>query len=158
MDLIQNLRTELPESEWDWLDALCKDFLAKPENTSFQTSMFLGFELESSKNMAKVYFLPLRSTQSNESILTQAIKCLQSQVPQATFGTFYRLEDFLNSDEIGSQLRVEMLAIDCVAHARFKTYVRCADTSFETVRLVLTLNGELHGPEIESNLKELHEV
>lgn len=157
MDLVRQLQKALPSGDWQWFNHFSNGLLSRPSRVNCrQSSIFLAFELGPSEIVAKAYFLPVDESQPRISIITNAVKSLRRG--KGEFCAFSKLESFLEDDPVGAQLKLEMLAVDCVAESRLKIYVRSPCTSFDSVSAILTMNGKLYGPEIASGLKELREL
>ncbi len=168
VDLSRQLRTILPDSDWQWFDHFCQALLPKANEVNpcqsstgmecgQQSSVFLGFELEEHSTTAKAYFLPLEARPLKTSGIIEAIESLPLE--NRDLSAFCKLVSFANTDPVGRQLKVDMFAIDCLAESeRLKIYFRSSSTSFDTVCAVLTMNGALHSSNMASGLEELREL
>ncbi|CAI6236748.1 unnamed protein product [Periconia digitata] len=77
---------------------------------------------------------------------------------ETSFPTARQLHDFLTQTETGKELRFVGLGIDCVKinKSRLKIYVRSRETSVESMRNILTMNGTMPEPWTDSILKKLY--
>lgn len=124
---------------------------------------FLAVELREDEMMVKAYFIPTFKAaeleKSTWAVISQAIQSLPGYSTSA-YISLTSLETFLCTSSQGSSLKVEIFAIDCIksSTSRLKIYMRSKNTSFNSIRNVMSLNGELKGPSIDRGFQELYDL
>ena len=146
--------------------------LALPDVSSLKLSdgkpspSFLGLAFEMSRtgtiNM-KAYFAPLKSLQmdiSAKDTIFDAIRRLPEETYAIHAPALESLSAFTTHDRLVSKLEFIGLAIDCVdpSLSRLKLYVRSQETSFESVKHMLTLGSKKRTPEITHALDQLRQL
>lgn len=133
----------------------------KGDEADHQSSIFYGFDL-TAEITAKVYFFPkIRATafgQSNLEVIMQAIHTIPG-VSNEDLKACAVFHDFA-SDPANKGLEYEMLATDLISlrKSRFKIYIRCRDTSFNSVINIMTLGGRLRSSKLYSGLVDIHQL
>ena len=158
MKLARRLRGTLPNSDWQLFDHFALAFqprvnskseaVVRAKSKSYRSSIFLGFEFEESEVGAKAYFAPVVETNDSQwQAIFRSVKALEHG--QIRFPALLELDNFLAHSAEGDQLKVEGLAIDCVplSKSRFKIYARSPLTSFDSMRMYMTMGGKLSHPE-----------
>lgn len=134
---------------------------AKGDEGDHQSSIFYAFDL-AAEITAKVYFFPkMRATalgQSNLEVIMQAIHTIPG-VSNEDLEACAVFRDFA-SDPVNKGLQYEMLAIDLISlkKSRFKIYVRCRDTSFNSVINIMTMGGRIRNSKLYSGLVDIHQL
>ena len=97
----------------------------------------------------KAYFMPmLRSLETNQSrvqVVARAFNTLSQLRGGAEYPALEKLISFMRTDFLGCQTEVEMLSVDCLdpKDARIKIYIRHPQTSWKSVRAMMTMNGQI---------------
>ncbi|RDW93019.1 uncharacterized protein DSM5745_00341 [Aspergillus mulundensis] len=115
------------------------------------STIFYGFDLDNSEITTKAYFFPgLKAQQTNctnpevvARVIATAPQCSPNQLHALrTFNDFVREHDTAAPN---TPLEIDMLAIDLVAptSSRVKIYFRTRETSFSSVRQMMTLGQRL---------------
>ncbi|KAG6354294.1 hypothetical protein INS49_004899 [Diaporthe citri] len=134
---------------------------AKGDDGDRPSSIFYAFDL-AAEITAKVYFFPkMRATafgQSNLEVIMQAIHTTPG-VSNEDLEAFAVFRDFA-SDPVNIGLEYEMLATDLISltKSRFKIYLRCRDTSFNSVINIMTLGGRIRRSNLYSGLVDIHQL
>lgn len=114
-----------------------------------RSSMFIAAELEDTGTSVKTYFMPMLKAielnQTRANVLFHSIERLERDHPEISFPAFKTLSTYMGNDPLGTHCEVEMIAVDCVkpSQSRVKIYLRSQDTSWDTVRSILTMNGQI---------------
>ena len=164
--LFQTLREDVPGIDLQWFERLAKEFLVFNRSSSkdvetHHSKVFAAFDLNQSSVRVKAYFFPVfqanKTGQSQLTIVSQAI----TQLPGYCKARFSAYELFrvymLRKIPEGAHINIEMIAIDCVEplESRLKVYVRSNCTSFNSVKTIMTLDGQLNLPNTKTGLDEL---
>ena len=126
---------------------------------SHRSSLFIAYELGGSRVHVKAYFMPmLRSLETNQSrtqVIARAVQSLSQPQWNARYPALETLINYMQTDQMGSQTEVEMVAVDCLdpKEARIKVYIRHSQTSWESVCTMMTMNGRIEVS--KDNLEEL---
>lgn len=162
MDLISQLQSQLPHTNWTWFNAFHTAFQIpstsslSPSTSSAATaslsSTFLAFEHHRSQApVPKVYFVPgLRAlTSPNETpfnVVTKALVSLPTHSSNIaiSFPAYMHLLQFLKTHPQGQRLSLIFVAIDCVPdsqESRLKIYLRSPATDFDSVVQILRMGS-----------------
>lgn len=154
MDLISQLRSHLPHTDWTWFDAFHTAFrvpsISPLSPATFSpvmaspSSIFLAFEHRRSQApVPKAYFVPgLRALTSPDAtpltVVTKALVSLPTHSSNiaTSFPAYAHLLHFLTTHSQGQSLSLIFIAIDCVPasqESRLKIYLRSPATDFESV-------------------------
>ncbi|KAL8659371.1 MAG: hypothetical protein Q9202_007159 [Teloschistes flavicans] len=132
------------------------------KNSSSQT--FLAFDLHRLDEVGvKAYFLPgaraAEQGSSSLSMIAQALKGMPCDEAER-FPSLEMLLEYTRSNPIGAQLECDIVGIDCetAQKARVKVYVRSRSTSFDSIRSIMTLGGQIEDVELENGLSKLLEL
>lgn len=169
--LVQRFLSILPDANLEWFHFFSERLLQRNAPSekllrSFEerSNTFVAFDLEENGLILKAYFIPsLRAATSSQTRLAVVAEAIQS-LPRMQFSSisnsFSLLFGFIEAAEQRLQLEVEILGIDCLAPAksRLKIYFRSQSTSFNSVREIMTLGGNLSGPESDCALNELEQL
>lgn len=129
------------------------------------SQVFYAFDLAEDGITSKAYLFPgfkaRAMGQTNLTVLSQAI----ASAPYCTPDNLRALsvfEDFV-TDSMTSALEMDMLAIDLIepTASRLKIYFRSRETTFSSVRRIMTLGNRIATPEVVhglQNLKRLWDV
>ncbi|KAL0936942.1 dimethylallyl tryptophan synthase [Colletotrichum truncatum] len=120
-----------------------------------QSTLFMAFEIANGPVGVKAYFIPVDAPGNKVSDqISRAIASAGSpDLPAINV-----LYSFLRNDTHGRTISPFMLGIDCIspAESRLKIYSRSRVTTFDLVRRVMSVGGQLKGlNEVE---KELHQL
>ena len=133
------------------------------ESEGHKSRTFVAFELGKEGVMLKAYLMPCfkaaETKQSSWKMIVQSIKDLPTYSP-TTFGGLATIQNYLDTSRQGPGIQAELFAVDCVspAQARLKVYVRSRETSFNSVKDVMTLGGAIKDADTQKGLKELEKV
>ena len=162
MDLISQLRSHLPQTDWTWFEAfhaafqIPSNFSQSPATcspaTASPSSIFLAFEHRRSQApVPKAYFVPglgaLTSPGATPlTIITKALISLPTHSSNIgiSFPAYAHLLRFLTTHPQGQSLSLIFVAIDCVPasqESRLKIYLRSPATDFESVVETLRLGS-----------------
>ena len=162
MDLISQLRSHLPHTDWTWFDAFHAAFQIPSTSslslatsnpaTASPSSIFLAFEHRHSQApVPKAYFVPgLRALTSPDAtpltVVTKALVSLPTHSSNiaTSFPAYAHLLNFLNTHSQGQSLSLIFVAIDCVLasqESRLKIYLRSPATDFESVVKTLRMGS-----------------
>lgn len=163
-DLMYQLSLRFPSIDLTWFHQLTA-YVYDSHKASYNanggtatTTMVLAFELLKTGLMVKAYFVaPKRLDKGmpayDNAFWASAVNTLapSSQAADKVFS-------FLASDPHGKALHPAGLAIDCVApsKSRVKYYLQTADTSFASVRAIMSMGGAISG--LDGHLDELYEL
>lgn len=133
-----------------------KEKYVKEASARLTTTFLLAFELLRKDLVIKAYFYPKKLGQEGPTgldVFTNAIRGVLSGSDSLD-----KVVQFLKTDPEGSLLQPVLFAIDCVkpSRSRMKLYVHTPHTSFDSVRTIMTLGGQIQG--VDNALKELHEL
>ncbi len=158
----RHIDSQLFSHFWNTLLVSSKDSTLISERAppySHRSSLFVACELERNKVHVKAYFMPmLRSLETNQprtQVVARAIRSLQKNHGEALYLALDDLIKFVQTDPMGSQTEIEMVSVDCLdlEEARIKVYIRHPQTSWESVRNMMTMNGQIKIA--EDDLEEL---
>ncbi|KAL4879758.1 tryptophan dimethylallyltransferase-domain-containing protein [Aspergillus karnatakaensis] len=161
----QALLNALPQTDTTWFTHF-DQHLSPPTPSGVmeghRSKIFYAFDLTGTSITSKAYFFPgfkaRESGQTNIEVIRDAISTAPE--PQITTGQLASLEifeDFIN-DPLTPALEIDMLALDMDApslSSRLKIYFRNRDTSFGSVRRMMTLGERVSGSEMEVGLQKL---
>ncbi|KAK7995271.1 aromatic prenyltransferase [Apiospora arundinis] len=135
---------------------------AQDEVKDHDTSICYAFDLGESEDTPKVYFFPryraIACRKSNLEVIAEAIAgapyCTEEKLRAAT--VFYEF----SKDTTNKDMEYEMLAIDLIdpSSSRLKVYFRSRETSFDSVRRIMTLGGRIQNPRLAQGLDHLHDL
>ncbi|RAH59701.1 aromatic prenyltransferase [Aspergillus piperis CBS 112811] len=161
------LMRALPNTNREWFDhfdqALAPDLPPKGCMEGHPSKIFYAFDLSEEDITGKAYFFPgfkARSTkQTNLQVLAQAIRTAPHCTDNEKLGAFRMFEDFAQ-DPSTPPLEMDMLAIDLVrpADSRLKIYFRTRETSFASVRQMMTMGNRITTPSLEAGLRNLRQL
>ena len=124
---------------------------------------FVAFELGKDGIMLKAYFIPTfraaELKQSTWKTVVQSIEDLPNYSPSSYSG-LTTIQKYLSTSRQGPGIAAELFAVDCVeaTQSRLKIYVRSRETSFDSVRDVMTLGGALNDSKTARGIKELESL
>lgn len=137
---------------------------SSPNNEDHKTSIFYGFDLSPGESNIKAYFFPImRASAFGQSRLDVLLQAIQT-APHATGNNLeaaFAFQSFCSDPGIKPlDLEQEMLAIDLAEprRARMKIYFRCRDTTFASLRQMMTLGGLINGPEVSAGLRSVQKL
>ena len=108
---------------------------------------FIAFDMEEDTMVVKYYFMPtLKATCSGKSNLELVEESILALPGDHSFAkSFGVITDFIRSFPLAQQPKVEILAVDCVdpSESRLKIYVRCNETTFDSMINAMTLGGRI---------------
>ncbi|KAF3060662.1 4-O-dimethylallyl-L-tyrosine synthase [Trichoderma lentiforme] len=124
-----------------------------PSDRGHQSKIFWAFNLDENDIAAKVYFTPrykaMETGKTNLEVITEAIKAFPQYAEQdlSALSLFQAYVD----EQKKSPLEVEALAIDLVdpSQSRLKIYFRSRETSFQSLRSIMTLGGRLINKDVK---------
>lgn len=132
------------------------------------TSVQLAVEFNHQATAIKSYFFPRKYGQAGLMPLRQWQECVDElrltpefdpAIPATVFQTSARttVDEFLATSSYGRSLTPISIAVDNVAPetSRLKWYFHTTQTSFKSVREILTLGGAIASPEIPGLLEQL---
>ncbi|PYH69534.1 aromatic prenyltransferase [Aspergillus vadensis CBS 113365] len=161
------LMRALPNTNREWFDhfdqALAPDLPPKGCMEGHPSKIFYAFDLSEEDITGKAYFFPgfkARSKkQTNLQVLAQAIRTAPHCTDNEKLGAFRMFEDFAQ-DPSTPQLEMDMLAIDLVrpADSRLKIYFRTRETSFASVRQMMTMGNRITTSSLEAGLRNLRQL
>ena len=128
-----------------------------------QSRSFVAFDFGNAGPMLKAYFLPVfkarETRQSNLAVISQAIFRL-AKIERLEFPGFNILSNYIRTSAEGARLEAEMLSIDCVSPAasRIKVYLRSQSTSFNSIRVNMTLDGALKHQGFDEGIAKLEQL
>ncbi|KAI0457406.1 tryptophan dimethylallyltransferase-domain-containing protein [Xylaria acuta] len=129
------------------------------ESAGHKSKLFWAFDIGATNITTKAYFLCAALAASSAGSNLQAITDMIRTAPQCTPEKLTAYDKFVafHNSLSGSRLEIEMLAIDLLRpeYSRLKIYFRNRDTSFESVRQMMTLGGEAHTDGLEAGLQNL---
>ncbi|KAI0399659.1 tryptophan dimethylallyltransferase-domain-containing protein [Xylaria palmicola] len=133
-----------------------------PKLQDHNTSIFYAFDITEKDTTAKVYYFPkyraMSTGKSNLEVLLEGMRC----APHITGDNIPALSVFsaFANDTANKELEYEMLAIDLIdpRKSRFKIYFRSRETSFDSLRNILSMGGRIKGPNIQKGLDDLHQL
>ena len=165
-ELLHELSKTLKDLDLQWFHWLSGKMMADapkvcpvtPTYHASLSSVFLGFELGEPKPLVKAYLLPSSRNHPHERV-TSSIVCrtLRAFASEISSEMLADLVNFLETEGTVMQLSPVMIAIDCITQEpRIKVYMRSPDTSFASVRNLLSRFEE---PTLISNgLEELRDL
>lgn len=122
----------------------------------FNTNLDLAFEFLEKDLVVKAYFSPRKLGEKGIAELAVWTNAIRGALPGSA--SLDKVVDFLKTDSHGLLLQPFMLAVDCVkpSNSRMKLYFQTTESSFDSVRTIMTLGGQIQGVEIA--LDELHRL
>ena len=159
----QGIDMKLLEHFWQRLvsfDPYPNDCVSSPGHAS---RFFVAFDLHGQCVTTKAYILPvfkaLSLRCSTLDLIFKSIAELPENLPNFRTG-FQTLEECARTHLLGKQLEFEILSFDCVepAESRLKVYVRCRETTFDSVKDVVTLGGQLDSDDLKQSLISLRSL
>ncbi|CAF9904909.1 hypothetical protein IMSHALPRED_000210 [Imshaugia aleurites] len=127
-----------------------------------QSHIFWAFDLDEKDITAKAYFFPeyrAHVTQkTNIQVISEAIEAAPSCTSE-DLSALYTFQEFVR-EQAKLLLEMNMLAIDLVkpSQSRFKIYFRTRETSFGSVREVMTLGGRSTNSDMVTGLQSLRHL
>lgn len=133
-----------------------KEKYVKEATARLTTTVLLAFELLKKDLVVKAYFYPKIIGQEGPTGLAVFTNAIRGALSGSD--SLEKVVQFLKTDPEGSLLQPVLLAIDCVkpSRSRMKLYVHTPHTSFDSVRTIMTLGGQIQG--VDNALKELQEL
>ena len=123
-----------------------------------RSSVFLAFDLQRGRLLVKPYFLALRAIQTGQSPLSILAEGVRS-FPHSSLSipALDQMLSFASENPEGAKLEWLAIAPDCISpeKSRLKIYARSPNTSFDSVRAIMSLGGQFTSPEFLSSLAEL---
>ena len=163
-ELLYQLGRVMPSLDLKWFRHFANAFFdTDKEAYATQTegrlvsTLALAFEFLKTGLSVKAYFGPKKLGQMNGpppmDVWANAVK---GAAPESS--TMDNVVQFCKTDPEGSLLQPFMLAIDCVkpSKSRLKLYVQTPHTSFDSVRRIMTMGGQIKG--VDKGLEELEEL
>ena len=127
-----------------------------------QSEIFWAFDLDEKDVTVKAYFFPehrAHATQkTNIQVMTEAIEAAPS-FTSGDLSALYTFREFVREHAKVSP-EMDMLAIDLVepSQSRLKIYFRIRETSFESVREIMTLGGRVTNSDMDTGLQSLRHL
>lgn len=164
-DLMYRLSLQFPKIDLTWFHQLAA-YVFDKEKANYlasggfpTTTMVLAFELLKTGVMVKAYFIapkpPPGSTAQiyDVGFWRSAVRMLapSSMAADTAFS-------FLGTNFQGQSLHPVSLSIDCIApsQSRIKLYLQSPDTTFDSVREIMTLGGSITG--LDDQLNDLYDL
>lgn len=161
-------------ADWTWFNAFADVFYSSsapsatsacstPNDraTSSPSSIFMALEISAEQTAGKAYLVPVKAEQTGRSRLSVLGEAIQTiETPSLTLSAYPAVETYMNHrEEAGSPLHIIGVAVDCVdpSLSKLKIYLRAQETSFESVRSVLSLGGAIE-PWSDETLADLREL
>ncbi|MCJ1313093.1 hypothetical protein MMC25_006770 [Agyrium rufum] len=171
-DLRNRLKEQSPKIDWQWYDhmmttlavtpEIAKAGTPQPDFLGHRSSVLFGFDLDWGNVNVKPYVIPdLKAVQGGISRFQVISRGLRSATHLGIdLPALDALEDFVTHDPKGSRLEFPAIAPDCIdpKKSRLKIYGRSAGTSFDTVRAIMTLGGQLQDPALLVSLNNIWEL
>ena len=162
---VRQLSKALPGTDLEWFEHFSKEFLIFANQSGsaaekHESRFFAAFDLHQNDIILKAYFFPafkaIETGKSRLTVISEAFTRLPNY-RAIDYQAFRLLQDYIESPPTDAAMEVEMLAIDCVrpVESRFKIYTRSRSTSFDSVKLIMTLAGKIRTPEMSKGLDEL---
>lgn len=160
-ELLHELGRMMPSLDLTWFDHFATAFYDTDKEkylteagAPITTTMALAFEFLKKGLVVKAYFAPKKLGQTGPAGLDVWTNAIRGVVPNSA--SFDKVVHFLKTDSEGSLLQPFMLAVDCVKpnKSRMKFYFQTPHTSFNSVRAIMTLGGQIQG--VHDALEELH--
>ena len=162
-ELLYHLSLIMPSLDLTWFhhfaavfyDAEREKYMTEAD-AHLTTTIALAFEFLKKGLVVKAYFSPKKLGQKGPAELNVWTNAIRSTLPGSA--SLDKAVHFLKTNPQGSSLQPFMLAIDCVkpSKSRMKLYFQTPHTSFDSVRTIMTLGGQIQGVEIA--LEELQEL
>ena len=164
----------LQGADWSWFNAIVDMFYSSDapstipscstpsdEVISSPSSIFMALEIGAEQTGGKAYLVPVKAEQTGRSRLSVLSETVQTlETTSITLSAYPAVETYMNRrEEAGSPLHMIGVAVDCVdpSLSKLKIYLRAQETSFESVRSVLSLDGAIE-PWSEETLADLREL
>ncbi|KAF4450562.1 aromatic prenyltransferase [Fusarium austroafricanum] len=168
-DFVKALLGDYPGHNMEWFHHFNNFFnegVEIPTDMGHASKIFWAFNLDANDLAGKVYFTPryraMASGKTNFQIISEAIEAAPTS-SREKLSALYMFQEYVGQQK-KSPLEVEALAIDLVdpSQSRLKIYFRSRQTSFQSVRDIMTLDGRLinektakHAEKGLSNLRRL---
>ncbi|KAI5460734.1 aromatic prenyltransferase [Mariannaea sp. PMI_226] len=161
-DFLDAILKVSPDRNMQWFhhfDAYFNHGVGNPEGLSHGSKIFWAFNLVEDDLAGKVYFSPLRrgisTDKTNLEVISEAIEAAPTCTPEG-LTALYLFQDYVNEQKTKSALEVEALAIDLVdpSQSRLKIYFRSRETSFQSVRNIMSLGGRLINKHTEEHAEK----
>lgn len=162
-DLMYQLSLKFPSIDLAWFHQLVA-YVYDIEKANYlqnggtpTTTMVLAFELLKTDFMVKAYFVAPQRLEGTRVYDVDFWATAVSTLAPASVAS-ERVFSFLSTNFHGQALHPAGLAIDCVvpSKSRVKFYLQNADTSFDSVRAIMTMGGTLPG--LDAQLDDLYEL
>ena len=147
-----------------WMELLVSDHACKKtDNSDDGSQIFLAWDLQKNGASLKSYFLPnLKAKQTGQSKMQVIQKCMDRlciSQPSMT-EAFTAFSSYMGCRVGEDELSVEIAAVDCVksSSSRFKIYVRCRQTTFDSVSDIMTMSGLLDSEKMQTAIASLREL
>ncbi|KAF4338146.1 hypothetical protein FBEOM_7953 [Fusarium beomiforme] len=142
--------------EWfNHFNAFFNDGVSIPVDMGHTSKLFWAFNLVANDLAGKVYFTPrykaVATGKTNLQIISEAIEAAPLSSHDG-LSALHMFQEYVK-EQTESPLEVEALAIDLVnpSQSRLKIYFRSRQTSFESVRDIMTLHGRLINSKTEKH-------
>jgi DMATS type aromatic prenyltransferase len=161
-DFLKAMLKVSPERNMQWFhhfDAYFNHGVETPAGMSHGSKIFWAFNLVENDLAGKVYFSPrhraIQTGKTNLEVISEAIEA----APTCTRGdllALYLFQQYVHEEQAKSPLEVEALAIDLVdpSQSRLKIYFRSRETSFQSVRNIMSLAGRLLNEQTEKHAEK----
>ncbi|KAL4903335.1 hypothetical protein BDW74DRAFT_179754 [Aspergillus multicolor] len=162
-DFLEVLIRELPDMDLETFRHFEHELISRnpvdvnvlQEIQGHPSTIFFGFDLIRDKIRTKAYFFPGLKAKEEDRTNLQVVASVIATAPGCSPGQLNALrtfEDFVREHDAATpefSLEIDMLAIDLVppTESRVKIYFRTRDTSFASVRQMMTLGQRL--PRVE---------
>lgn len=163
-EFLKDLLRELPATSMQWLYHFDSYFRLGIENHSpvgHHSQIFWAFDLNEKDVTVKAYLFPeyrAHTTQkTNVQVISEAIETAPFCRPE-DLSALYTFQEFVRDAK--TPLEMDMLAIDLVEplQSRLKIYIRTRETSFESVRGIMTLGGRFKDSDMKTGLQSLRRL
>lgn len=160
-ELLYKLGLKMPSLDLTWFNYFAAAFYDSEKEkyvteagAHLMTTLALAFEFLKNGLVVKAYFSPKKLGQTGPAELDIWTNAVRGAIPGSA--ALDKVVHFLKTDLEGSLLQPFMLAIDCVKpkESRMKLYFQTPHTSFDSVRAIMTLGGQIQG--VDDALEELY--
>ena len=164
-EFIKAVLKDLPATNMQWFQHIESFFSLGTKRHSpvgHQSQMFWAFDLDEKDITGKAYFFPEyrahHTGKTNIQVISEAIEAAPF-CKSEDLSALYTFQEFVR-EYAKEPLEMDMLAIDLVepSQSRLKIYLRSRETSFESVRQIMTLGGRLTNSDMDMGLQGMRHL
>ncbi|KAI9712949.1 MAG: hypothetical protein M1828_001508 [Chrysothrix sp. TS-e1954] len=158
-----NIDTKLFNHFWGALTV--PEHLAQSSWSSIEghsSQFFAGYDIEDTSVVPKAYFMPgakaQMTSQTKYALVRNSLR--DSPAYPLIAPSFKLLDRFIMTSALARHINAEIFSFDVKPPetTRYKIYLRCLRTSFESVRTMVTLGGLIRDDKLEQSIERLRRL